>query len=125
MKLGSVIAELRKQNNLSQQELADKLNVTRSIITKWETSIRIPSYENFIEIADLFQVSADVLIQGDRKCDPSLFTSSEAKIDDKLRKLVQTYMLLSEDGKDALIGKAKELKIMQESTNSYPFTQAN
>jgi transcriptional regulator with XRE-family HTH domain len=125
MELGKAIAQLRKEHNITQKDLAKELNVTRNIVCMWENDQRIPTYENFLGILDYFEISADVLIQKDRKCKPTIYTHPFIEMDEKLIKLIDTYMLLSEDGKDALIGKAKELKIMQESTNSYPFTQAN
>ena len=51
MKINEKIYSLRKQNNLSQEELADKLNVSRQAITKWECNEGMPDIENLKQIS--------------------------------------------------------------------------
>ena len=46
MRLGQKIAELRKKNNLSQEALAEKMNVSRQAVSKWESEQSIPDIEN-------------------------------------------------------------------------------
>ena len=60
--LNEKIRELRKQNNLTQEELAEKLNVSRQAITKWETGAGIPDIGNIEAIARLFGISIDALL---------------------------------------------------------------
>ncbi len=55
------IKELRKQSKMSQEMLANKLNVSRQAVTKWETGAGIPSLESLMDIAKLFNVSLDYL----------------------------------------------------------------
>ena len=52
MSLGEKIREQRKQAGLSQEQLAEKLNVSRQAITKWETDKGIPDVANLIAISD-------------------------------------------------------------------------
>ncbi len=59
------IRELRKQSKMSQEQLADKLSVSRQAVTKWETGAGIPSLESLIDIAKLFNVSLDYLTSED------------------------------------------------------------
>ena len=54
MSLGEKIREQRKQAGLSQEPLAEKLNVSRQAITKWETDKGIPDVANLIAISDEF-----------------------------------------------------------------------
>ena len=61
MNFGEKIIKLRKQKNLSQEELAEKLNVTRQTISKWELEQSKPDMQKLIEIASLFDVSVEVL----------------------------------------------------------------
>lgn len=56
---------LRKQNNLTQEELSFKLNVSRQAITKWESGEGIPDIENLKQISILFNVSIDELVKED------------------------------------------------------------
>lgn len=57
------LIKLRKQAGLSQEELADKLNVTRQAISKWEGAQSLPDMQKLIRISKLFDVSADYLIK--------------------------------------------------------------
>ncbi len=61
-KIGNKIADLRKQNNMLQNELADRLYVTHQAVSKWENGKSIPSIEILYEITKLFQVSIDYLL---------------------------------------------------------------
>ncbi len=49
MRGGELIREARKRRNLSQRELADLLGTTQSVITRWETGERSPTYERLIQ----------------------------------------------------------------------------
>lgn len=65
MNLGNKITELRKINKLSQEELADKLDISRQSISLWETNQSMPSTEKLIELAKIFNVKIDDLINSD------------------------------------------------------------
>ncbi len=62
MKFSDRLKEFRKQNNLTQQELADKLFVSRSAIAKWEQDRGLPSVDTLNEISSILGVSVDDLI---------------------------------------------------------------
>ena len=62
MNIGSKISELRKKNNMTQEELAEKLNVTRQTISKWELNETSPSLEDATHLADILKVSLNELI---------------------------------------------------------------
>lgn len=57
--LGQKLKELRKSENLTQQQLADKLQISRVNYTRYETNAARPDYETLIKIADFFDVSLD------------------------------------------------------------------
>lgn len=61
--LGEIIRSLRKENNLSQEELAEKLGVSRQSISLWENGQTMPSMDNIIAISSIFNVSTDVLLK--------------------------------------------------------------
>ena len=62
MTLGEKITHLRVVNNMSQEELAKALNVTRQSISKWESGETLPQIDKVKEICDLFKITADELI---------------------------------------------------------------
>ena len=65
MRTGQIIAKLRNEASMSQQQLADVLFVSRDLISKWETGRRLPDY-HYIEImADLFSVDPEELVTRD------------------------------------------------------------
>lgn len=63
MILADKIIELRKKNGLSQEELAEKLNVSRQSISKWEGAQSIPDMNKILKLSDLFSVSTDYLLK--------------------------------------------------------------
>ena len=63
MMLGENIRNLRKENKMSQEQLAEKLDVSRQSISLWENGQTTPSMDNIIAIADIFGVSTDVLLK--------------------------------------------------------------
>ena len=56
------LQKIRKENNITQEQLADKLNVSRQAVSKWESGTAYPDTEKLIQISKLFKVSLDDLI---------------------------------------------------------------
>lgn len=63
MTLGEKIQKLRKQNGLSQEALAEKVNVTRQTVSKWELNQSAPDLDFIVQLSKIFNVSADYLIR--------------------------------------------------------------
>lgn len=63
MKFNEKLLQLRKEKGYSQEELAQKLGVSRQAISKWEVSDSYPEVENILEICKLFDVSTDYLLK--------------------------------------------------------------
>ena len=61
MNLGNKITNLRKQNNLSQEELAEKVGVTRQTISKWELEETTPDINQAKKLSNIFDISLDEL----------------------------------------------------------------
>jgi len=59
------LKEERLKHNLSQEELAIKLNISRQSVSKWELEKGYPNIETLITLSDLFNISIDELIKGD------------------------------------------------------------
>ena len=62
MTIAEKIKKLRKDNNMTQEDLAEKLNVSRQTISKWETNVVIPDADNIVSICKLFNITTDELL---------------------------------------------------------------
>lgn len=82
MEFNNRLYKLRKQSGMSQEELANRLNVSRQTISKWEVGDSTPDLEKLVAISDLFHVSLDELVTGEE-----LKKADEEKSDDKKNEL--------------------------------------
>lgn len=64
--IGKFIAECRKEKNMTQQELADKLGVTDRAISHWENGRRLPDYSLLKELCDTLSISINELFSGEK-----------------------------------------------------------
>lgn len=62
MSIGQKLSDLRKSKHLSQEEVADRLGVTRQTISKWETDQSTPDFDKIIPICELYGLSSDELL---------------------------------------------------------------
>ena len=67
MKLGQNIAIYRKEAGLTQEQLAEKCEVSRQAVTKWESGISEPSLEKIICLSEIFSVSIDTLLKWEKR----------------------------------------------------------
>ena len=67
--IGNIIRELRCSRNLTQEQLAENLNITAQAISKWENNIGMPDISQVVPIAHFFGVSTDVLFGVEEKMD--------------------------------------------------------
>lgn len=66
MEINQVIKENRKKQNLTQEDLAELLNVSRSTISSWETERSYPDLEMVLALSETFGISVDDLLKGDQ-----------------------------------------------------------
>lgn len=85
MTTGEKISRLRKENNLTQEALADKLHVSRQAVSKWKSNITFPEIDKIIEISRIFNCSIDYLLISDitRSTDSDIFVSKDFFIKNK------------------------------------------
>lgn len=67
MTLGQKLKEIRKKFGLSQEQLAEIINVSRQAITKWETDAGLPDTENLKELSRIFEISIDYLLDNNNE----------------------------------------------------------
>ena len=60
--VGEKIKNLRTDKGLPQDELAARLNVSRALVSKWETGSRLPAYSNVEELSTIFDVDSELLM---------------------------------------------------------------
>ena len=66
-KIGSFLKELRKEMGITQEEFAEKLDVSSRTISHWETGANMPDISLLVNIAEIFNVSIPEIINGERK----------------------------------------------------------
>lgn len=126
MEINHKIAQLRTAKNISQRKLAKDLGVSSSVVGMWETNKRLPSLECFISLIDYFEVSADFLLEKDRKLNPAEY-KSEIELSATTKKILNAFTLLNEDNQDILIGEAKKLlkqQRLEEKRTTVPVAKA-
>lgn len=68
--LADRIQQLRREHGLSQEQLAEKLNVSRQAVSKWESAQAQPELDKIIALSELFCVTTDYLLKGSRGTPP-------------------------------------------------------
>lgn len=66
MNIGNRLYELRKKKNISQEEAAEKLGVTRQTISKWETGESKPDFDKIVPLCELYEISTEELLKGEK-----------------------------------------------------------
>lgn len=84
--LGETITTLRKKQNLSQQELADRLHVVRQTISKWEKNLSVPDADALVRLADALDVTVPQLLGEPVEADaqPADIAASLSRINEQL-----------------------------------------
>ena len=81
VEFGNTLKTLRLQNNFTQAQLAQRLGVTKSVISAYETGLRMPSYDVLISISQIFKVTTDYLpgLEKKQELDLSGLTEDEVQ----------------------------------------------
>lgn len=81
MKMEEKIVMLRKKLGWSQEELAERMNVSRQAVSRWENGTALPDAQNVLQLSKLFQVSTDYLLNDDYQNDGDIPAVQKAKQD--------------------------------------------
>ncbi len=90
MKLSDKIVKLRKTNGWSQEDLAEKMNVSRQAVSRWEGDTAQPDASNVLNLSKLFGVTADYLLNDDYESDSDVpvVRRTESAAKDKVKKVI-------------------------------------
>ena len=83
------IVNLRKENKLTQQNLAEKLNVSTAAVCKWETGTSIPEISILCKLADYFNVSVDFLLGREKRITKCVILCNNKDCEKRLKKCVE------------------------------------
>ena len=83
-KIGKFIAKCRKEKNMTQQELADKIGVTDRAISHWENGRRLPDYSLIKKLCDILSISINELFYGEEIPNENY----KEKAEDNIEKLI-------------------------------------
>ena len=90
MNFSEKIKAIRKKQNLTQEQFAEKIFVSRNAVAKWESNRGYPDIQNLITISELFGISLDDLIKNDKKLKNKIILDSASK---KWHILVIIYLI--------------------------------
>jgi transcriptional regulator with XRE-family HTH domain len=108
MTLGERIKQLRKQNGLTQVDLANQLDVTKGTVSTWETNSRKPNFETLEQICEMFRVSMDYLMGRSDDATPLMISGDEleslalSSVEEDLTEYALKYARLDQYGRDAV-----------------------
>ncbi len=84
MNIGNKLIELRKKKGLSQENVADILNVSRQTVSKWELDQSMPDFDKIIPLCNLYEISADELLRGVKEEKNEKIETKEYSYDEKV-----------------------------------------
>lgn len=95
-KIGAFLRDLRKEHNLTQEELGEKLGATNKTISRWETGTYMPPVDILLQMSKLYDVSVNEILSGERlatadyqpKAEENIVTTLECSIKDKRGKKI-------------------------------------
>ncbi|MBQ3728357.1 MAG: helix-turn-helix transcriptional regulator [Spirochaetales bacterium] len=67
LKIGKFLKQLRTEKNLTQEQLAESLNVSRRTVSRWETGFNLPDLDILVIMSDFYQVDLRELLEGERR----------------------------------------------------------
>ncbi|SHJ26360.1 helix-turn-helix domain-containing protein [Hespellia stercorisuis] len=115
MNFASTLKHLRKSNDVTQEQLAKHLQVTRSAIAGYETKNKQPDFEKLVRIANYFHVSVDYLLTG---LEPTPVSIAPSKIhSEKIldHYLITSYRKLSVSSKQDLVNYLQLLELREKT----------
>ena len=98
IKIGKFIAECRRKNNLTQAQLAEKLNITDRAVSKWETGRAMPDSSIMLELCDILGINVNDLLCGE------VVTMNDYNYNEKMEKNLLEMVKQKEEADKKLLG---------------------
>ena len=95
IKIGKFISDLRKQKNLTQENLAEKLGVTSKSVSRWENGNTMPDYSLLKDLCDELGINVNELLSGERIKDSDYMNKAEENFIMLKKKVDNTLKLLN------------------------------
>ena len=95
MSLGERLYELRKSKHLSQEQVAEQLNVTRQTISKWETDESKPDFDKIVPICNLYGITSEQLLKGNVEEEVIVLEQKQVITNNNDNKKKRTLFILS------------------------------
>ena len=103
-RIGRFTCELRKEKNMTQQELADKLNVTDRAVSHWENSRRLPDYSLLSELCKILEISINELFLGEKISNENYKEKAEKNMNKLIKENYSKELLLKRTLKGFITG---------------------
>ena len=104
IKVGAFLKELRRDKGITQEQLAEELNVSGRTISRWETGKNMPDISLLVEIAEFFDVSIPEIIKGERK--------SENMKNEEVKEVAETMSDYAKAEKEELVKSIRNMSII-------------
>ena len=95
MEIGKKLKNARVQSGMTQENVAEKINVSRQTISNWENEKSYPDIISVIELSNLYSISLDVLLKGDEKMIEHLEESNQKMIGAIIVNIIVVVMLIT------------------------------
>lgn len=102
-KIGNFLKNLRKEKGITQEMLAEKLNVSGRTVSRWETGNNMPDISLLIELAEFYDISIPEIVNGERK---------NEKMNEEVKEVAQTLSAYADFEKENLIKKIQSQSII-------------
>jgi len=102
-KIGNFLKNLRKEKGITQEMLAEKLNVSGRTVSRWETGNNMPDISLLIELAEFYDISIPEIVNGERK---------NEKMNEEVKEVAQTLSEYADFEKENLIKKIQSQSII-------------
>lgn len=105
-KIGNLLKKLRSEKGLTQEQLAEILNVSNRTVSRWETGSNMPDISLLVEIADFYDISIPEIINGERKSE---------KMNDEVKEVKEVAKTMSDYAraeKEAIVKNIRIISVM-------------